>query len=302
MQKHVLITGGTGLIGQQLTQQLLNKGYTVSHLSRKPSNHKNVATFLWDLQKGEIDERSVDGVDTIVHLAGTGIADKRWTEKRKAEILESRTKSIGLIYDLLKSKLDHSVKHVISASGVGYYSDRGDQILTEDDTPAHDFLGKCCVEWENAVDDGKQLGLNVTKFRTGVVLTKKEGALPQLALPVKLGVGSPLGSGKQWVSWLHLQDAVGMYLDAIEGKLQPGVYNMAAPNPVSNKELTKAVARQLKRPLWAPNVPSFIIKLLFGELSTLVLGSTRVSTNKIEEAGYRFKFAHLADALKDIYG
>ncbi|MVN90333.1 TIGR01777 family oxidoreductase [Mucilaginibacter aquatilis] len=302
MQKHVLITGGTGLIGQQLTQQLLNKGYTVSHLSRKPGNHKNVATFLWDLQKNEIDKRSVDGVDTIVHLAGTGIADKRWTEKRKAEILESRTKSIGLIYDLLKSKPNHSVKHVISASGVGYYSDRGDRILTEDDTPAHDFLGKCCVEWENAVDDGKQLGINVTKFRTGVVLTKKEGALPQLALPVKLGVGSPLGSGNQWVSWLHLQDAVGMYLDAIEGKLQPGTYNMAAPNPVTNKELTKAVAWQLKRPLWAPNVPAFIIKLLFGELSTLVLGSTRVSTNKIEEAGYKFKFAHLADALKDIYG
>ncbi|MDT3402794.1 TIGR01777 family oxidoreductase [Mucilaginibacter terrae] len=302
MAKHVLITGGTGLIGSELTQILLNKGYEVSHLSRSAGKTNGVKTFLWDVNKGIIDEQCINGVDTVVHLAGAGIADKRWTEKRKQEIIDSRTKSIGLIYTALKANANHTVKHVVSASGIGYYSDRGDELMTEDKTPLHDFLGTCCMEWEKAVDKGLELGLSITKFRTGVVLTKKEGALPQLALPVKFGVGSPLGSGKQYVSWIHLHDAVNMYVQVVEGSLTPDTYNMAAPNPVTNAQLTQAVAKQLRRPLWVPNVPAFVIKLLFGELSTLVLGSTCTSSQKIEKAGYHFKFVHVSDALKDIYG
>lgn len=302
MAKHVLITGGTGLIGSKLTHILLNKGYEVSHLSRSAGKNSQVKTFLWDVNQGQIDEQCIDGVDTIVHLAGAGIADKRWTEKRKQEIIDSRTKSIALIYNLLKSKPNHTVKQVISASGIGYYSNRGNEVMTEDKPPLYDFLGTCCIEWEEAVDKGQELGLQITKFRTGVVLTKADGALPQLALPIKFGVGSPLGSGKQYVSWIHLHDAVNMYVQAVEGNLTAGVYNMAAPYPVTNTQLTKAVAKQLRRPIWLPNVPAFAIKLLFGELSTLVLGSTRTSSQKIENAGYHFKFVHLADALKDIYG
>lgn len=300
MSKHILLTGGTGLLGKQLTNALINKGYTVSHLSRKQGDDARVKTYIWDIHKGTIDEKCIDGVDTIIHLAGAGITDGRWTDERKKEIIESRTKSIGLIYDLLKRK-SHQVNTVISASSVGYYSNRGDDLMHEDDEPAHDFLGTCCIEWENAVDEGEQLGLRVIKFRTGVVLDKDGGALPQLALPIKFAAGSPLGNGKQWMSWIHPQDVIGMYLFGIEQAESKGAYNMVAPNPLTNAQLTKAVAKQLNRPVWLPNVPAFLIKIFFGEMSILVLGSTKVSAQKIEEAGFKFKYPEVVAALKEIY-
>jgi hypothetical protein len=302
MQKHhVLITGGTGLIGKPLTEALLSKGYKVSHLSRSKGNNAQVKTYLWNVEEGKIDAHCIDGVDTIVHLAGAGIADKRWTAKRKKLLINSRVKSINLIYHLLKQQAGHQVKNVISASATGYYSNRGNELLTEASVPMHDFLGTCCIEWENAVDAGRALNLNITKFRTGVILTKQGGALVPLALPVKFGIGAALGNGKQYIPWIHLQDAVDMYLQAIAGNLPPDIYNMVAPNPVTNKELTQAVARQLKRPLWLPNVPAFALKLVLGEMSLVVLCSTRVSAQKIQDAGYPFKFTHIAEALKDIY-
>ncbi|TSD67852.1 TIGR01777 family protein [Inquilinus sp. KBS0705] len=301
MSKNILITGGSGVLGKQLTRELLSQGYTVSHLSRHAGKTPKVKTFLWDIDKGHIDAACIDGVDTIVHLAGAGIADKRWTEERKKLILDSRTKSIALLYDLIKNRAN-KVKTVVSASGIGYYSNRGDELLTEDSLPSHDFLGTCCILWEKAVDEGQALGLRVVKFRTGVVLTTDGGALPQLALPVKLGVGSPLGNGKQWISWIHHQDVVDMYLLGIANERLNGAYNMSAPQPVTNEQLTKAVAMQLHRPLWAPNVPAFVIKLLFGQLATLVLGSTKTSAQKIEHAGFKFKYPDIASALKEIYG
>ena len=300
MSKHILLTGGTGLLGKQLTNVLFAKGYTVSHLSRKQGDDARVKTYTWDIHKGTIDENCIDGVDAIIHLAGSGIADGRWTDERKKELIESRTKSIGLIYELLKSK-PHNVNTVISASATGYYSDRGDELMYEDDEPAHDFLGTCCIEWEKAVDEGGQLGLRVVKFRTGVVLDKDGGALAKLAQPIKLGAGSPLGSGKQWMPWIHHQDVVDMYLYGIEQTELNGVYNMVAPNPITNKQLSQAVAKQLKRPLWLPNVPAFALKLLFGEMSIVVLGSTKVSAQKIEAAGFKFKYPEVAEALKEIY-
>jgi uncharacterized protein (TIGR01777 family) len=300
MSKNILLTGGTGLLGKQLTNALINKGYVVSHLSRTPGKDPRVKTYLWDIHKGVIDDACIDGVDTIIHLAGAGIADKRWTEERKKELIESRTKSIGLVYEVLKTK-SHKVNSVISASGTGYYSDRGDELMTEDSPPADDFLGICCIKWEKAVNEGEQLGLRIVKFRTGLVLDKNGGALPQLALPVKLGVGSPLGDGKAWVPWIHHQDVVDMYLYGIENTSLIGVYNMVAPNPVTNAQLTKVVAKQLHRPLWAPNVPAFFLKLLFGEMSLVVLGSTKVSAQKIEKAGFEFKFGEVEEALEEIY-
>lgn len=300
MSKHILVTGGTGLLGKKLTNALLGNGYSVSHLSRKQGADARVKTYLWDIHKGIIDDNCIDGVDTIIHLAGSGIADGRWTDERKKEIVESRTKSIGLIYDLLKRK-PHQVKSVISASGTGYYSDRGDELMHEDDAPAHDFLGTCCVEWENVVDEGEKLGLRIVKYRTGVVLDKDGGALPQLALPIKFAAGSPLGDGKQWMSWIHHEDVVDMYLHGIEHTELKGAYNMVAPNPVTNAQLTKAVAKQLNRPVWLPNVPAFVLKLLFGEMSTLVLGSTKVSSQKIQDAEFKFKYPEVTAALKEIY-
>jgi uncharacterized protein len=298
--KHILLTGGTGLIGRHLTGQLLQRGCQISHLSRSPGKDARVRTFLWDVEKGDIDERCIDGVDTIVHLAGAGIADKRWTGQRKRELIDSRAKSIGLIYKLLSCK-KHQVNAVISASAIGYYSDRGDELMTEDSPPSNDFMAKCCITWENAVDIGTELGLRIVKFRTGVVLDR-EGPLAKMAAPVKFFVGSPLGSGKQWMPWVHWQDVADMYLFAIENEGLTGVYNMVAPNPVTNKQLTQAIARQLHKPLWLPNVPALFLKLLLGEMSTIVLGSTKVSARKIEQAGYRFKYRDITAALTAIYG
>ncbi len=298
--KKILITGGAGALGKHLTTLLLAKGYSVAHLSRGQKGDPRVETYSWDVDRNYIDERCVEGVDTIVHLAGAGIADKRWTEQRKQLVIESRTKSIALLYNLLKNK-PNTVQAVVSASGIGYYSDRGDELLTEQSAPANDFLGRCCVLWEQAVDEGKALGLRVSKFRTGVVLDKRSGALPQLAAPVKWAVGSPLGSGKQWIPWIHWHDVAAMYLYAIENKLE-GVFNMVAPNPVTNKQLTQLVAKQLHRPLLMLNVPSFAIKLVFGEMATLVLGSTKVSAEKIQSAGFKFKYPTAEKALTEIYG
>jgi uncharacterized protein (TIGR01777 family) len=298
--KSILLTGGTGLIGRTITAQLLANGYQVSHLSRKPGKDPQVKTFLWDVNKGEIDEHCIDGVDLVIHLAGAGIADEPWTDKRKKEIIDSRTKSISLIYQLLSAK-KHQVKSIVSASAIGYYSDRGDELMTEKSQPYHDFMAQCCIEWEAAVDEGAALNLRIVKFRTGVVLNN-EGALKQMALPVKLYVGSPLGNGKQWIPWIHWQDVVDMYMFAIENENFTGVYNMVSPNPVINKQLVQAIARQLHKPLWAPNVPAFVLKLLMGEMSTIVLGSTKVSAQKIEDAGFKFKYPELISALKQIYG
>ena len=298
---HILITGGTGLIGRLITDELLNRGYSVSHLSRKPGNIPKVKTFLWDVHKGDIDEHCLEDVGTVIHLAGENIADKRWTDKRKKEIIDSRTRSINLIYQLIQSK-PNQVNTIISASAIGYYSDRGDELLTEDSLPNNDFMAECCIEWEKAVDKGKELGLRILKFRTGVVLNKNEGALLEMAKPIKLGFGAPLGSGKQWIPWVHWQDVVNMYLQAIEKINLSGVYNMVAPNPVTNKQFTKALAKQLHRPVWPINIPAFVFRLLMGEMSTIVLGSTRVSAEKIEKDGFVFKYPELTGALMAIYG
>jgi uncharacterized protein (TIGR01777 family) len=298
---NILITGGAGGLGKRLSKLLLNKGHLVSVLSRKPGSDKDIKTYLWDVNKGTIDEHCIDGVDTIIHLAGAGIADKRWTEERKKEIAESRTRSIALIYDTLKNRAN-KVTSVISASGTGYYSDRGEELLTETSPPTPDFISQCCIDWEAAVDEGEKLGLRIVKFRTGVVLDKEAGALPMLALPVKLYVGSPIGDGRQWIPWIHWRDVIDMYLFGIENKELSGVFNMVAPNPVTNAQMTKAVAQQLHKPLWAPKVPAFLLKLLLGEMSSLVLGSTKVSAQKIKDTGFSFKYPEVNEALKEIYG
>lgn len=299
-QKHILITGASGLIGRELTYALLQKGYKVSHLNRKPGHNPEVNSYLWDVPKGQIDEQCLNGVDTIVHLAGAPIADKRWTKKRKQEIIDSRVQSIGLIYQLMRRK-PNQVKHVISASGISYYGDCGDEIITEERAPANDFLGQCCVLWEQAVDNGSEFNLRIAKFRTGVVLSTESGALPVLARPIKLGFGSPLGSGKQWMPWIHIDDTVNMYIKAIEDDSVTGAFNMVAPQPLTNQQLTQAVARQLRRPLWMPKVPAFAIKLLFGEMSLVILQSLKASSVKIESAGFTFKYPIIADALKNLY-
>ncbi len=300
MSKHILLTGGTGLIGRKLTEALLNKGYQVNHLSRSPGRHPGVSTFLWDVNKGEIDEKCINGVDTIIHLAGANVGEGRWTNKRKEEIIKSRTKSIGLILKLLKNR-DHQIKALISASGSGYYGNRADQLLVEDSAPGTDFLANVCLQWEHATDAGESFDMRVAKMRCGVVLDANGGALTKMAGPVKWGVGAPLGSGKQWMAWIHEQDVIDMYLYAVDNENIRGDYNMVAPHPVTNKQLTQAIAKELHRPLWLPAVPAFALELALGEMSAMVLNSTKVSAQKIEEAGFKFTYPTLAWALKDIY-
>lgn len=291
------------MLGKPLTRMLLQKGYSIHHLSRNPEPHGNprITVFKWDIDKNEIDEKCLDGVIAIVHLAGEGIADKRWTAKRKQQIVRSRTASIGMIYDLLKRNASHEVNTIVSASAIGYYGDRGDELLTEDSLPGKGFLPIACVEWEKAVDKGTELNLRVVKLRTGVVLTDEGGALPELASPIKKGVGTALGSGKQWMPWIHLQDVIRMYVYALENSSIQGTYNMTAPNPVTNAKMTDALAKVFDRRLWLPNAPAFGIKLILGEMSALVLDSDKVSSSKIVSAGFKFDYPELKAALEAIY-
>lgn len=301
--KTVLITGGTGLIGKHLCRQLLDKGYHIHLLSRKanPSADSRIKSFIWDVKNGIIDKNCIDGVDTIIHLAGEGIVDKRWTKQRKKDIIDSRTESIRMIYSLVKNTPSAYVKSIISAAAVGFYADRGDEILTEKSTAGNGFLAESCIAWEDAVDEGEALNLRIVKFRTGIVLDPEGGALLEIARPVRFGLGAALGSGKQWVSWIHMQDVIDMYLFALENESLKGVFNMAAPHPVTNLGLTQAIAKQFNRPLWLPAAPAFIFKLAMGEMSAAILGSTRVDVKKIENAGFKFAFPELAPALKDLY-
>ncbi len=301
MGKKILITGGTGTVGKDLSKALAQKGNEVVLLSRNPDANSKYKTYKWDVKKQEIDPACIDGVDTIVHLAGAGIADERWTEKRKKELIDSRTDSIALIYKLLQNQI-HQVTSVVSASAAGYYSDRGNELMFEESNPAHDFLAECCIKWEQAVDEGSKLGLRIVKFRTGVILDKSSGALQKIAQPIKYGFGAPLGNGEQWISWIHLKDVTEMYLFGIEHDFIKGAFNMCSPYSLTNTGLTKAIAKQLRKPLWLPNVPAFALKLALGEMSAVVLGSTKMSTQKIEEIGFNFAYPNIEKALQEIYG
>ncbi len=303
MSKTILITGANGLIGKALTQTLTQSGYKVHILSRSKMHppNKNVDAFQWNVSKEQIDSECIKGVDAIIHLAGEGIAEQRWTDTRKKQLIESRTKSIKLIYSLLEKDTTHQVKTVISASAIGYYGDRGNELLTEESTPSNTFLAQLCVAWENAVQEGKKLHMRTVSMRTGLVLSDQGGALASMARLTKLGLGSILSDGTQWVSWIHIEDVVQMYVYALEHTTIHGIYNMVAPQPTTNKIIIKELAQVLKKSLWLPAIPSWILKLVIGEMSALVLDSSRVSADKILSTGFKFKFKNINSALECIY-
>ena len=298
---NVLITGGTGLIGTKLTKLLKGKGYDVKHLSRSPSPENQIPTFLWKIENGEIDEEAFNGVDAIIHLAGAGIAEKRWTEERKKVIISSRVDSANLLYKAVR-KTNTDLKVFLSASGINYYGmTTTDKIFREDDPPSKDFIGKCCVLWEEAADQFSEI-CRVVKLRTGVVFSKQGGALEKISKPVKFGIGAPLGSGKQWVPYIHIDDLCRMYLKALEDESTEGVYNAVNGDHITNKKLTKETASALDKPLWLPNVPAFVLKAALGEMAGLVLEGSRASADKIQKEGFEFKYKTLESALNDIYG
>ena len=208
----VLITGGSGFIGQQLTEALLAKGYTIHLLNRSATSNtnKHVKTFRWDVYKKQIDPACIHQVDAIIHLAGEAIANERWTHKRKKQLIESRTQSIRLIYSLLKADKHHTVKTVVSASAIGYYGSSADKLFTETDKPSNQFLGKLCLAWEQTVSEGKSLGIRVVHLRTGLVLARNGGVLSPMIKLTQWNLSSPMGKGDQWMSWMHIVDAVNM--------------------------------------------------------------------------------------------
>ncbi len=300
MEKHILITGSTGMVGKALLKTLLKRGHRVSVLSRKPLKIKGVTVYLWDVYKEKIDKNCLNGIDTIVHLAGENIAEKKWTKERKRQIIESRTKSAALLYKTILEQ-PNQVKSFISASAVGYYGDCGEEILTEESDNGYGFLASCCREWENAVDKGKTLSLRIVKLRTGFVLQKNQGGLAAMEKPIRFFAGAALGNGQQWVPWIHIIDMVRIYCYAIEQNLMMGSYNACAPYPVTNKTLTKSIAKNLHRPVWPFNVPESLLKTILGEMSIVALMSTNTSAQKLLDSGFTFNFTQLDTALKDIY-
>ena len=297
----VLITGGTGDIGHRLTQLLQQDGYQVSYLSRSNKSIPNTTVYQWDIKKGHIDPQAIATADHIIHLAGAGIADERWTDDRKAGILNSRTQSTDLLADAL-ARNTHHVKSFIGASAIGYYGgDTKDRPLTETSSGGTDFLAQVVRAWERAEDKVAALGIRTVKMRTGVVLSMSGGALPKLAQPVKLGAGAPIGSGQQYISWIHLDDLCRLYIRAIQNESWQGVYNAVAPDPVTNETLTRAIADVLHRPMILPNIPNFAIKLLYGEMAIVVTGGNYVLNKRItDETDFQYEFGDLRNALDDL--
>lgn len=303
MAETVLITGGTGMIGQRLTQLLLAKGYQVAYLSREQQSIPNVKTYRWNIEKKFLEEGALREVDYIVHLAGAGIADQRWSSKRKQEIIKSRTQSIELIARRLQER-PYNVKACVSASGIGFYgADTGDTRVSEQSVSGSDFVAHVTRHWEKSVELIDTMGIRTVKLRTGIVLSTEGGALPKMALPVQWGVGAPLASGKQWISWIHIDDLCRLYIEAMENPQWHGIYNAVASTPVTNETFTRQVAEVLHRPLWLPNIPSVVLKTLFGEMSSLVIGGNYVINQRIKaETNFIFQFNDLKIALLNLYG
>lgn len=296
----ILISGGTGLVGQALTKRLTERDDRVHILTRSNPGKKSAGEyhFLWDLKKGTLDPDALKGVDGIVHLAGAGIADKRWSPARKKQIIDSRVKSAELLKQGIRESGD--CRFFITASGSNYYGTKTTEKIFEEDDPAgDDFLGMCCIEWEGAAFDDNPAD-RVVAIRTGVVLSNGGGALEKLAAPVKWGFGAPLGSGKQYMPWIHLDDLVSVYLAAIDNSQMKGAYNAVADEHLNQKELTKAIAIALKRPLWLPNVPAFALKIALGEMSEMLLKGSRLSNKKLRDTGFKFRFSEIQPALNDL--
>ena len=273
----VLITGATGLIGKKLVTLLLQKGIVVHYLTTSKSkikNNENYHGFYWNPQQGIIDENCFLNVDVIVHLAGASIS-KRWTNSYKQELVESRVLSSNLLFKVLKDN-PNQVKQIISASGISIYPNSDTVLYTEESLEKDDsFLGNLVVKWEDSVGIFNMLQIKVCKIRTGIVLSKKGGALTEMVKPVKLGLGSSYGNGKQVISWIHIDDLVGIYNLAIQNSLE-GVYNAVASNPVTNKELIQTIAKVLHKPLFLPAIPKFVFKLLLGEMHQLLFTNQKI--------------------------
>ena len=301
----ILITGGTGLVGRALVNHLLKKNYRVTILTRNMDNLKPEKGFdyaLWDVKKGEIDVSAIAKADAIIHLAGAGVMDKKWTAEYKKEILESRTKSSELLIDTLR-KNKHNVKVIVSASAIGWYGEDKipGHLFTEDEPYDKDFLGEVCMLWEKSTEPAEQLGIRVCRLRTGIVLSKEGGAYPEFKASLKFGIASILGNGKQVISWIHIDDLCRAYIYALENEMMKGSYNVVAPAPVKNKLLTLTIADKVKGKFYIPvHVPQFVLQTMMGKRSIEILKSTAVSSEKIMKEGFTFLYPEIKTAIAAI--
>jgi uncharacterized protein len=297
MMKKILITGGSGLVGKQITGLLEKNGYEVAWLSRNPEKYKQ-KSFAWDVNEQTIDPEALLWADGIIHLAGEGVADKRWTAERKKAILQSRTQSTLLLkHAIEKSKKKPEV--FVSASAVGYYGfNTGDALMDENGQNGNDFLAQVVNAWEDEVEKIADAGIRTVLLRIGIVLDKKGGALREMLKPP---IAAPLGDGQQWMSWIAIDDLARIFLFAIENREVKGIYNAVGPNPATNAELTKAAAKKVGKIFVGIGVPGFALKVILGEMAQMVLGGNKVSANKILKAGFEFKYPVLEDALEKIY-
>ena len=299
----VLITGATGLIGQEMVKLCHEKYIKVNYLTTSKSKivqEENYKGFYWNPKAKEIDADCFKGVDTIVHLAGATVS-KRWTPSYKKEILSSRTETTALLVNTLREST-HTVKQVVSASAIGIYPDSLINYYDESHNEiSSSFLGQVVSVWEQASDEFLKLNITVSKIRIGLVLSNKGGALMEIVKPIKFGLGAAFGNGKQWQSWIHIKDLANLFLYVLQNNLK-GVYDGVAPNPTSNSELTKTAASVLHKPLFMPNIPKFFMKLVLGEMHILLFESQRVSSKKIADEGFLFKFNYLEPALNNLLG
>lgn len=303
----ILITGGTGLLGSALSTALVDKGHEVIILSRKPrpSSNPAISYKVWDVQAQTIDQAAITAADYIVHLAGAGVADKKWSRDRKKEIVESRTQSSALLVKAL-AQGPNKVKAVVSASAIGYYGDDANRspkrkTFTEEMRPDKEFLGETCRLWEESIDPVGKSGRRLVKLRIGIVLSNDGGALPEFKKPVRFGIAGVLGSGKQIISWIHIEDLCRMMIFAIENQQMEGVYNAVAPAPVRNKDLTLLMAEKMKGRFFVHlHVPAFVLKAMLGQMSTEVLKSATVSCEKIRTAGFGFLYPSIEAALDNL--
>lgn len=295
--KKIIITGGTGLVGKRLTILLKEKGYEVNILCRNP---KQPNEYKWNIEANFIDEKVFENAIAIIHLAGAGVADKRWTEERKQEIIDSRVKSTQLLFQYL-AEGKHQIQSFISASAVGFYGDRKNELLTEASSNGTGFLAEVCQLWENEVEKIASITIAVSKIRIGIVLSKDGGALPKLDFPIRFGIGAYIGNGKQFVPWIHIDDLCQIFYHLFEHKNQNSTYNACAPDVKTNKEMSKTIAHVLHRPFIPFPAPEFVLKTVMGEMATMLLMSNNCTSKKIQQTGFVFQFPTLEKALENIY-
>lgn len=297
----VLITGATGLIGQEIIKSCHESGIDVNYLTTSKSKinqSDKTKGFYWNPKRQEIDENCFIDVDAIIHLAGATVS-KRWTPTYKKEILASRKETTQLLINSLKGK-NHTIKQIIAASAIGIYPDSLINYYDETyESSSDSFLGDVVKAWEYEIDAFGKLNIKVSKIRIGLVLSNKGGVLAEMTKPIKFGAGAAFGTGMQWQSWIHISDLAQLFLYVLNNKLE-GVYNGVAPNPVTNQELTKAIANTLGKPLILPNIPKVFMKLVLGDMHTLLFESQRVCCKKIEDLGFEFEYHHLQPALEDL--